>query len=140
MTSEAILPAPMPLSRPKVHRLPAPSRPQKVPVPMGVIFSLLMAGVVVIMIVSRMFMGHGEEGSKKIASQSAISPVSEAVASVPEAQKMAGNTIYIKDQNSGIVGQMAKIPAQNEQITEIKAVSNVDKHAARDLLSIINKY
>ena len=39
-----------------------------------------------------------------------------------------------------IIGQMAKIPAENEQITEIKAVNDIDNHAGRELLSIISKY
>lgn len=51
-----------------------------------------------------------------------------------------GGTIVIKDDKQAIVGQMAKIPSQNQQITEIKSVSNVDNNIGRELLSIVGKY
>jgi hypothetical protein len=49
-------------------------------------------------------------------------------------------TILLKGQTESIVGQMAKIPVQNEQITEIKAITDIDNSAGHELLSIISKY
>jgi len=51
-----------------------------------------------------------------------------------------GKTIVLKGVNESIIGQMARIPLENEQITEIKSVSDIDNSAGRELLSIINKY
>ncbi len=62
----------------------------------------------------------------------------------PAADKMTdeskGKTINLQGKNESIVGQMARIPLENEQITEIKSVSDIDNSAGRELLSIINKY
>ena len=51
-----------------------------------------------------------------------------------------GKTIILQGKNEAIIGQMARIPTENEQITEIKSASEVDNKAGRELLSIINKY
>jgi hypothetical protein len=64
-------------------------------------------------------------------------PVADAQASVP-AEKPP--TILLRGQSEAIIGQMAKIPAENEPIVETKAVSKVDNNAGRELLSIISKY
>lgn len=52
----------------------------------------------------------------------------------------SGSTIRLKDHSGAIIGQMAKIPLENEQITEIKAINDIDNDAGRELLSIISKY
>lgn len=51
-----------------------------------------------------------------------------------------GKTIILQGKNESIIGQMARIPLESEQITEIKSVSEVDNSTGRELLSIINKY
>jgi hypothetical protein len=51
-----------------------------------------------------------------------------------------GKTIVLQGQNDAIIGQMARIPASNEQIVEIKSPQDVDNSAGRELLSILNKY
>ena len=51
-----------------------------------------------------------------------------------------GDTIILQGQNEQIIGQMARIPMENEQITEIRPASDVDNGAGRELLSIISKY
>lgn len=48
--------------------------------------------------------------------------------------------IVLEDNGGSIVGQMAKIPLENEQITEIKPLQDIDNGVGRELLSIINKY
>jgi hypothetical protein len=63
--------------------------------------------------------------------------ISDAQASVPNKPM---KTIRLQGESEMIVGQMAHIPADNEQITEIKAVSDIDNGAGRELLSIISKY
>lgn len=68
-------------------------------------------------------------------------PMNDAAASTLAPSTLnQGKTIVISSQGGTIVGQMAKIPAGNEQITEIKSVSNVDNRAGRELLSIVSKY
>jgi len=52
----------------------------------------------------------------------------------------SAKVISLTDNSGGIVGQMVKIPAENEQITEIKALRDIDNDAGRELLSIISKY
>ena len=48
--------------------------------------------------------------------------------------------IMLKDKSSVIVGQMARIPLENEQITEVKPINDVDNRGGRELLSIVGKY
>jgi hypothetical protein len=50
------------------------------------------------------------------------------------------NTIVLRDQTTSIIGQMARIPLENEHITEVKPLHDIDNAAGRELLSIINKY
>src|SRR5581483_9918244 len=64
-------------------------------------------------------------------------PVADAQAALP-AEKPP--TILLRGQSEAIIGQMAKIPAENEPVIETKAVSEVDNSAGRELLSIISKY
>ena len=144
MTSDAILsPA---LSRPKIHRRPSlPPAPQKVPMPFnmgsGMVF---LVGLVLLAVVANLMFGSSSEETQvanvPVAEEAeVIAPREMALAGALE-EKSPGNVIVIKGEDAAIVGQMAKIPTRNEQITEIKAVSNIDKNAGRELLSIINKY
>jgi hypothetical protein len=64
-------------------------------------------------------------------------PVSDAQASIA-AEKPP--TILLRGQSEAIIGQMAKIPAENEPVIETRAISAVDNNAGRELLSIISKY
>jgi len=74
---------------------------------------------------------------ENIQPESILQPLSDAqAAALPERPA----TIMLRGSSETIIGQMAKIPAENEQITEIKAVSEVDNNAGRELLSIISKY
>jgi hypothetical protein len=66
-------------------------------------------------------------------------PVAEAVTASLPVEKQ-GKIIALQGQSGAIIGQMAKIPSENEQITEIRPVSEVDKNAGRELLSIVSKY
>lgn len=65
-------------------------------------------------------------------------PVAPVLAQITDDSR--GKTIILQGQNEAIIGQMARIPLENEQITEIKSASEVDNSAGRELLSIINKY
>lgn len=49
-------------------------------------------------------------------------------------------TIRLKDDSSVIVGQMARIPIENGEITEVKRINTVDNGGGRELLSIVGKY
>lgn len=51
-----------------------------------------------------------------------------------------GKSVVLQGHNAMIVGQMAKIPLENEQITEVKPLQEVDNGAASELLSIVSKY
>jgi hypothetical protein len=132
------------LSRPKIHRFPAAaSRRSKwllfvTPVFMrtGMMFAAL--AVVVIMLSRLISFSSTAHFSMESALSASPTPVSNAMAAPIE--KQSGDTIVITGNTGTIVGQMAKIPAQNEQITEIKPVTEVDNRSGRDLLSIINKY
>lgn len=66
-------------------------------------------------------------------------PISLSESSLRPTRKVA-KTIVLEGNNGTIVGQMARIPLENEQITEIKPLQDIDNVAGRELLSIINKY
>lgn len=72
-------------------------------------------------------------------------PPTELPATLTDMQPAAGNKkdsniIVLRDQSTSIVGQMARIPLENEHITEVKPLQDIDNAAGRELLSIINKY
>ncbi len=131
-------------SRPKVFRPPAPP-PQKIATPSGnakvvwllcglVLLALAVASVVVQKRADRP--GSATAG-KSPPADSDLSPiVSDAAAS----SENSGKTIVLQGPSGTIIGQLARIPGQTEQITEIKAVSDIDNDAGRELLSIISKY
>lgn len=66
-----------------------------------------------------------------------IAPTSVVLNKVADVKR---ETIILQGNKESIVGRMARIPMQNEPITEIKSFSEVDNSAGRELLSIINKY
>jgi len=123
----------MPLSRPKVHRLPVAARhtsrkSQNMLVSVAAILTFVVMGV-----------SYSKFSDKQAAELPDIMPVTANLNPLKAPEK-ENDTIVIKDDNQTIVGQMAKIPSRNQQITEIKSVSNVDKGTGRELLSIIGKY
>lgn len=122
------------VSRPKVHRLPPPpSRFSKKRLAAWLLKggTALFAIVAVGVLVSKV--------DVSVSPMNGPAAVSNAVAA-PIPMEKQSDTIVLTDQSGTIVGQMAKIPTQHEQITEIKTLSQVDNRAGRDLLSIISKY
>lgn len=136
---------------PKIHRLPR--LPEREPTPVRApsvessaksgkswIFLILFAMVATISIKAiRQETLPADAG----AGEAQLAPA--AGGSVPDSTLPGGlnkgtKTIMIQGKNEVIVGQLTKIPAQNEQITEVKSASEVDNNAGRELLSIISKY
>jgi hypothetical protein len=64
----------------------------------------------------------------------------QAAVGTVDSTKKANTIISLHNNSDYIVGQMTKIPVENEQITEIRAANDIDNHAGRELLSIISKY
>lgn len=140
-------------SKPKVHRLPAlVTRKKKKPTD---IFKrspmFLFAGLVMLLFAASFSIKKPEsealtvkpsDDAKTImADNDPVAPITMADARVGSVlPEKISKTIVIKGQAGIIIGQMAKIPAESEQITEIKAVSDIDNDAGRELLSIISKY
>lgn len=119
------------LSRPKVHRLPLVTVKQINPAApfLGAVFSLFV-----------MFVGAGFWVFSSIDQSPAFlheMGVSKAIASV---KVMPANTIVIKDDKQAIIGQLSKIPVQNQKITGIQSVSNTDSVSNAQLLSIVSKH
>jgi hypothetical protein len=144
MNHEAV--APVLSSRPKIHRLPAtvlrsPEKPRlrSVLLKGGVMMAALTIVVVMLGWVVSLSSASRESFARVLAG-SGGAPVSDAMASTLLSASPSDSTIVLADKSGTIVGRMAKIPAQNEHITEIKPVSEVDNRAGRELLSIINKY
>jgi hypothetical protein len=133
-----------PLSRPKIHRFPAAaSRPSKFafhPLLWRTGVAIGAFAVVIAMIAHLMTLSSSGNLSLAGTLSAASMPVANAMAAVEPIEKQNGNTIVISGKSGTIVGQMARIPAQNEQITEVKPVTEVDNRGGRDLLSIIGKY
>lgn len=132
--------------RPKVFKLP-PAAP---PVPLSrsfaarvvdshplVLASLLLAIGVSLLLSKKPLLVITHEPSPMAIEASAAAPAAKAT-SLQAANQ--GNNVALHDDSGAIVGQLAKIPAETEQITEIKSVSDIDNGAGRELLSIISKY
>jgi hypothetical protein len=85
---------------------------------------------------------HEEVSSSGSSVLPAISDAQASTAPLPvyTVPEKSGSTIVLKDKSGVIVGQMARIPLENEQITEIKAINDVDNGGNRELLSIVGKY
>lgn len=134
--------------RPKIHRPPSViAAPAESPLPRrkNINNSMLIVGVAAAVIASIVLLR--QEKQEIITSEATDSPPALAPAAggnLPDSLSLQrnanGKTIVIKDKKEIIIGQLAKIPAQNEQITEIKSMSEVDGNAGRELLAIISKY
>ena len=139
MNSEAVMSAP--ISRPKIHRLPGNASssarkrfPLKVPAFNRHSWALMILALVLVGV----YMVSAER-LENTAKNTLQAPISDAMAHVPAPDEQ-GDTIVLTGQKGTIVGQMAKIPAKNEQITEIETVSEVDKGDKQDLLSIVGQH
>ena len=72
--------------------------------------------------------------------QAATGLVATGMTTISSTVEKSGKIILLQGKSESIIGQLTKIPVENEQITEIKAVSDIDNGAGRELLSIISKY
>jgi|GEM_PF-3607436 len=150
-----------PLSKPKVHRLPASvlaKPPQKREFPKRALFwagafltaaalSLSMPSQPVVtaatMLPAVAVVSNRIQGSHALINEGTSmlpAAISDAQAAPALPLNDKGSTIMLRDHSSSIIGQMAKIPLENEHITEIKAINDIDNGAGRELLSIISKY
>ena len=133
MSQQAVIS--LPLSRPKVHRLPsAAPRTSKKFTYFSIVFAAILLLVLMGMLLNRM-----------IFNISTTVPVPEMIPmkpslATPVVPDKEADTIVITDESQAIVGQLTKIPAQNQQITGIKSVSNLDKKDGKELLSIIKSH
>lgn len=135
------------VTRPKIHKLPAlPRSEKKRPSLKG----YGLAGVVALLVLSVASLTHIRQrntvpvpaSSYAVQEPSAGKPESGVVTSaMADTLSPDGKTIVLEGGESGrIVGRLAKIPAESEQITEIKPVSDIDNATGHELLSIIGKY
>ena len=185
----AVLTSPMPVARPKIHRLPASyaSQPKKrasasAAMPKLIAYAPYIAGGTLVLALLAAIPPQPSETQNYVKSekvreaalvpQISVTPQDESLALLPEEPKTTtfamnnartaaplaavtpastpvqdqltddsrGKTIILQGKNEAIIGQMARIPLENEPITEIKSASEVDNSAGRELLSIINKY
>jgi hypothetical protein len=169
----AVLTSTLPVTRPKIHRLPAShARKRTVKSPFSRIQMLWGAAFLILLTGGLVIFSHPVGIEKEVldtasmvpqisvtppeavpqeksllseASEMLSPPISDAQAStgvkgLPDSLEKIGNTVIFHGNTDFIVGQMAKIPFENEQITEIKPVQNIDNEAGRELLSIISKY
>jgi hypothetical protein len=147
------------LSRPKIHRLPAPAVraprkrlgiPKRAVFWTGVTLAFLSASFsiktqpvitaattlpAVAVVSNRIIQADEAEGDYMLPAA-----IGDAQAAPALPLDKSGSTIWLQDNSSAIIGQMAKIPLENEHITEIKAINDIDNGAGRELLSIISKY
>ncbi len=153
-------PLPLSVSRPKIHRPPfvGSRKSQKKPMLPG--FLVFWGGVLLALIVLSLSIKK-EPVIKEATTLPPVAVVSNRIAppaepapvqsdsliagAIGDAQAAPstgkpGTTIMLKDQSGAIVGQMARIPLENEQITEVKPINNVDNGGGRELLSIVGKY
>jgi hypothetical protein len=168
----AVLTSPLPLARPKIHRLPASCAARKQPklpghlracapyAAGGAVVMALLAGIPPQPAGDKTSVNQTQ--AKRLP-QISVTPQAPKAAQIPPkaAQEPASfsmndaplpslsarvtdcpacKTIILQGGNDSIIGQMARIPLENEPITEIKSASDIDNHAGRELLSIINKY
>lgn len=134
---------PRPAPRPKVYMFPAapkPKRNKRLPLFLligtaGLAF-FVVAGINETSVIS-------EKNDKTDTRESTVASLIPNPISDAHASTAAGNndkTIILQGDEGSIVGRMAKISLDNDQITEMKPASDIDKDAGRELLSILNKY
>ncbi|MDE3016101.1 MAG: hypothetical protein KGI29_04175 [Pseudomonadota bacterium] len=128
------------LPRPKIHRLPALSR-NRTPLlaavhrPVFLPFAVLLVLSFAVMAIQKQIIDFS--GSSHAVPF--LPPVIvDARASVVPPEKSPATMVFT-GQSGTIIGQFVRMPADNEQITEIRPVSDVDKTAGRELLSIISR-
>ncbi len=144
----------LPVSRPKIHRLPASlssPEPRYSLRSFRIARGVRMLGLLVVVSVA-LFIGSRLSGPSSIGGDATVtvaaarlSPASgDAMASIPDIQTLnpdgTSKTIHIEGKSEAIVGQLARIPSENSNLSDIKTVSEVDNRAGRELLSIISKY
>lgn len=129
-----------PISRPKIHRLPKSRERRRAPaLPLAVLTAVALTVMLLAAKKTTDILRRDPARAVRLEKPVANSLVSDAAASMALPPRNS-QTIVLKGSEGAIIGQMARIPLENEQITEIKAVSDVDNHAGRELLSIISKY
>jgi hypothetical protein len=143
MYAEAIVEAP--LSRPKIHRVPVSvmDARKKQQSRRHALFTAGFLTTITLLSYGTDRLVHSrsyEELGIVVRHETEVQPVAADNAELAPASEKQSQTIVITGENDGIVGQLARIPAQNQQITEIKTISEVDNQAARELLGIISKY
>lgn len=151
MMSEAIVAAP--LSRPKIHRLPALAAGGRDPLAANQKALALSVGALALLTVvaytadklayrpahEPVPVAAEEPAIPEIAPSDALEPPDIAQLA-PAAPAQQVQTIVIEGQDGGIVGQMAKIPDKNARIGDIESVSAQGGHTGAELLGIINRY
>lgn len=147
MLSEAIVSAP--LSRPKIHRLPGAAVKQRRQTHSSnrgtFAFALLLLLLTLFGYATERFARGKNQAQAEKMSEMIPDAISSAQAATPPiggvtAGARQSQAIEITSKNGGIVGQITKIPLQNEQIAGIKTVSEVDNRTGQELLGIIGKY
>ena len=144
------------ISRPKVHRLPV-NKPAILP-EKNISFKWLVVGTAIVGISAVMLFSKDQsiDNNKINTSKAAIVPsisvspqagavsdasiIGDAQAAIPVIAHKGSGIISLHNDSDHIVGQMAKIPVESEQITEVLPTNNIDNHAGRELLSILSKY
>lgn len=126
-----------PLSRPKIHRLPASLLPRRdTHGARQVIYGLGFLVALTFLAFATDRLAHRNAAFPETGQETP--QTSEAPRSLTS--RSQNQTIILTGEKEGIVGQLAKIPAQNQQMSEIKTISEVDNRAGRELLGIISKY
>ena len=141
------------VSRPKIHRLPNFGAGRNAEKYRKINILTICAGLFFAGIASVLYSQNPHFFSKNTILKAALLPQISVGAQdgqatgasfIGDAQAAVGKpsnkVIALHDDSEHIVGQMAKIPADNEQIVEIKSVNDIDNRAGRELLSIISKY
>lgn len=127
-------------SRPKIHRLPPLRKESRVARLWRAAYGLattnkvaIVSSLASVLVVSALILHINKlwEGGSFIPQASAHV--------IPAETGKSTQSIVISGQNGTIVGQIAKIPAQQEKGAPIDTMSNVDNTAQRDLLSVVNK-
>lgn len=55
-------------------------------------------------------------------------------------QENTDKSIIINGKDGGIVGHVTHIKPEQQEVTGIRTMTEVDNRASRDLLSVVNKY
>jgi len=134
-------------AKPKIHRPPAflAKKSRKVaPIPRGAVImaGLFLAAAGAYTVLNRQPAAVVENETGRVVEPTVVWAIPE---KKPEIDQKFNNIIVLKGSDGGIVGQLTRIRAGSEsiqetKITEAKNVTYIDKNAASELLSIVNKY